>query len=696
MDNAIYLRHRNRIVPPLGDGAAPLAYLATLLKNIESLGFTCSQALIDRLRTCSREQLEQLAGEIVPALRSMVGANVAYKPMYPNFPGQVMEASDAELYLNALVHYLTLELPPYAKEPREPLMERTDLRAIELGDDDDFRAICTRLLSARVAISDTARQDVTWFFRFYGDAVVPLIPAKVPLREHVALLGSLLLTYTSQSAEVLQRYITTATDVLRFAVNLSEGDISLATPTKFRRFTRAERRLLLDLLERCGNSLTEDMLRYQEPWKRLGERLHPGEFHKRYPRTAEAFQIVRNDTPYPTFNHRVEAAIAARDVPAALNLLRQRPGELARRLDHLLRMSEQPDDVVATFGAVAERVATPVLTQVLAHFERRSNPPPLRTIFPKGNVAKVQALPNRLPALDASTCAALVAICRETLINRFRTLPPLGKVFVDEQLRNYPIPFAERSASKALRTIPRGSRLPFAEGGTVRFFLWWKEGQIEGGKPTGQVDIDLSAVLYDTNWNYMEHISFTNLRSAKYRAAHSGDIVEAPRGACEFIDIDIDSVVRYGGRYVLMNLFAFSGQPYCNLPECYAGWMMRQEPQSGEVFEPRTVQQKIDLTADTRIAIPVILDMVERQVIWADLALRNNPRWYVIVEANASNIALMGQALTSLVKPTLHELFTLHAIARGTPAPRAAADIVFAPDGDVTPYDIGIIIGEYL
>jgi hypothetical protein len=696
MHNAIYLRHRNRIVPPPGDGAAPLTYLATLLKNIESLGFTCSPTLIEQLRTCSREQLEKLAGEIVPALRAMVGANVPYTPMYPNFPGQVMEASAAELYINAILHYLTLELPPYAKEPREPLMERTDLRVIELGNDEDFRAICTRLLGAKVAISGAARQDVKWFFRFYRDAVVPLIPQKVPLRENVALLATLLLKYTSQSAEVLQRYIATATDVLRFAVDMSEGDVSLATPTKFRRFKRAERRLMLDLLERCGNSLIEDMLRYEEPWKRLGERLHPGEFQTRFPRAAEAFQVVRNDTPYPTFNHRVEAAVAARDVPAALGLLRERPGELARRLDHLLRIGERPDDVVATFAAVAERVATPVLTQVLAHFERRANPPPLRTIFPKGNVAKVQALPNQLPSIEASTCAALVAICRETLINRFRQLPPLGKVYVDEQLRNYPIPFAERSASKALRTVPRGSRIPFAEGGTVRFFLWWKEGQVEGGKPTGRVDIDLSAALFDANWKYMEHISFTNLRSANYRAAHSGDIVQAPNGACEFIDIDIDSVVRYGGRYVIMSLFAFSGQPYCDLPECYAGWMMRQEPQSGEIFEPRTVQQKIDLAADTRIAIPVILDMVERQVIWADLALRNNPRWYVIVEANAASIALMGQALTSLVRPTLYELFTLHALARGTAAPRATADIVFAPDGDVTPYDMGIIIGEYL
>ena len=41
--------------------------------------------------------------------------------MYPNFPEQVMELSDAELYLNAIIHYLTdgKILPSYETEERE-------------------------------------------------------------------------------------------------------------------------------------------------------------------------------------------------------------------------------------------------------------------------------------------------------------------------------------------------------------------------------------------------------------------------------------------------------------------------------------------------------------------------------------------------------------------------------------------------
>lgn len=694
MQNAIYLRHRRRLVLPPGEGAAPPAYLTTLLSNIERLGFTFSLALIERARGLSAQQLGQLYQELVPALQAMLGADVAYRPMYPNFPDQVMEAPQAELYLGAILHYLTHALPPGQAGARAPLLEQTELRTIDLGDEQDFGRICTRLLAARSSLSAADRADLVWFFQTYADRALELLPEQIPLKETLALLATCLLRHTARGAQGLGRYLTTATDVLRLAVALSDGDVSLAASTRFRRFSRPERRMLLELLEGCG-ALTEDMLRRPEVWKRLGERLHPGEHRARYPRAWAAFDVLRNGRPFETFGARVERALGAGDLDGAAALLATRPGELARRLDTLLRRAEAPGALLERFGAVAGRVATPVLLQALAHFAHRASPPALRTFFPKGDVGKAQAIPNRLPALDPAVCAGAVALCREALAARFRARPPLGPVWVDPRLRAYPVPLAQRSASKALRTLARGSRMPLPPGGTVRFFLWWREGEV-GGRPTGRVDIDLSAVLYDAAWRYKEHISYTNLRSRRYRAAHSGDIVTAPDGACEFIDLDIDSVLRYGGRYVVMALHSFSRQAFCDLPECYAGWMMRQAPQSGEIFEPRTVQDRIDVAADTRICLPVILDLAERTLIWADLALRRNPRWQNNVEGSQQGLLLMGQAVTTLVRPDLYELFMLHAAARGVPVAREQARMVFGPDGDVTPFDIGLILAEYL
>ncbi|MGV7535281.1 hypothetical protein PJM52_29030, partial [Mycobacterium kansasii] len=53
-------------------------------------------------------------------LRSNKGGHVYFNPLYPNFPQQVMEASDAELYMNSLLYYISGgELfPEYEKEAR--------------------------------------------------------------------------------------------------------------------------------------------------------------------------------------------------------------------------------------------------------------------------------------------------------------------------------------------------------------------------------------------------------------------------------------------------------------------------------------------------------------------------------------------------------------------------------------------------
>ena len=66
---------------------------------------------------CQKKDIEQMYKDIMPKLKALVGADVEYNLMYPNFPEQVMEASDAELFVNAILHYLTFGqwMPEYEK-----------------------------------------------------------------------------------------------------------------------------------------------------------------------------------------------------------------------------------------------------------------------------------------------------------------------------------------------------------------------------------------------------------------------------------------------------------------------------------------------------------------------------------------------------------------------------------------------------
>jgi len=616
--------------------------------------------------------------------------------MYPDFPAQVMAASDLELYVNALAHYWGsfvadvtgqsgyVILPSYPKTEREPLEQEVRLRVIDLGTKEDFEAIFTRLVGSNSSLSETDKAIVAWFVEQYGDDLLRLLPQVIPQKENLALLAGCLLKRSEPT--YLLPHLKTATDVLRVAVVLSGGDVSLAAPTKFRKSSRRERRFLLRALEDCGE-ITEDMLRWRGYWVRLGEILHPSEYKGRYPKVAEAFDVLRNDRPFATFNSKVEAGLRGGDLHEVVRLLEQRPGIFARRLDHLLRLGGG-SDAVGSFLGVADRVATPVLVQVYHHFKGRPEREGLRAFFPKGNVAKVQVQEGTLAPLPNDLTASVADGVREVLVRRFRALPPLGKVWVDERLKQHLVPFARRSASKALRTVARGSRVDLPEGDTIRFFLWWKDG-------ADRTDIDLSAVLFAGDWARLCHLSYFNLREHAYGCYHSGDVVAAPDGACEFIDMDVRAMRSKGCRYVAMCLNSFTRQPYCDLPECFAGWMSREKPQSGEVFEARTVQDKIDLTSDTTVSIPVIIDLEERQIIWADVALRSSG-WINNVHANRDNIARLARAMVELDRPNLYDLFLMHTEARGTPSPRDGADAVFSVHEGVTPFDSDRILGEFL
>ena len=429
------------------------------------------------------------------------------------------------------------------------------------------------------------------------------------------------------------------------------------------------------------------MLRWLEPWKRLGERLHPGDYAQQFPKTYAAFEVLRNDKPFSTFNRVIERYLLEKIAGACAGQRQHGHRDLARRLDHLLRLGGESAPVIDAFREAAERVATPVLLQVLTHFQHRQQPLPLRSFFPKGEVAKVFATTRPLPPLPKGTAESVVAICRDTLVKRFARLPRLGKCYLQPELRNFLVPFSQRSAAKSLRTLVRGSRLPLPDSRVIRFFLWWKNG-------TSRTDIDLSAALYDDGFKYVDVVSYYNLKN--FGGHHSGDIVDAPQGAAEFIDLDIERTIAAGVRYVVMSLNSFTQQPYCDLPECFAGWMARTHANSGEIFEPRTVQDKADIVANTRICLPAVLDLVERQVIWADIALREYPGWNN-VRNNLSGMSVLARAMAGLVRTNLHTLFSLHIQARGElVAERRNAECIFAVDEGITPFDLGQIASEFM
>jgi hypothetical protein len=340
----IFLQKRLKVLPvqptPLKDNTI---VVAAMMRNIESLGFIFSEKLFKHLGRVSVENLTRFYADLVPLLKKMVGAHVNHQPMYPNFPQQVMDMSEVDLYLNAILHYWFGVLPETVKEERLPLLDADiTLKVIDLGTVEEFHALFTTLVGANGSLSEYDKKIVEFFIdHLKPEDLYKLLPAKIPYKENLCLTVAFFLQYKLDMTQLLP-HIKTATDVLRIAVGLSGGDISLAEKTKFKRWTRAERRLLLSFLNAIPSPL-DDLLRYKNEWKVLFHGLHVGDYTDRYPKVYEYARILRQDIPYQTYNAQVEAKIQAGLMVEAADLLQSRPGDFARRLDKLFR-GHTPED----------------------------------------------------------------------------------------------------------------------------------------------------------------------------------------------------------------------------------------------------------------------------------------------------------------------------------------------------------------
>ncbi len=693
----------------------------TMMRNIEQLGFTFSQELYEQL-ACMKESVQNACYlELVRLLKEQVGADHVYTPMYPGFPQEVMEKEEGELYLNAMMHYWSngILYPFSQKQERLPFFDGKKRTVLSLGTREELVEIFRDLVSANGSLSEQDLTDIRWYFAHLPEAAQEL-PETIPYKENAAYICVCYLD-CSPLAElsVLHRYLQTGTDVLRLAVVLSGGHQSLKKKTRFKSFSRKERRMLMGLLA-DASGLLEAMHQRPEVWKRLGERLHPGEYGaEQYKNVRSAYAKLRAGKPMEHYRGKVEAALKRREMAEVLRLLKERPAELARRLDLLLRLDasmpetepqnwwnsrllrmQRQKEVLETFAAVSGQVSTPVLLQVRTHFQYR-NHQNFRYYYPKGKLAQARRIENAAEQVEEEVCCQVVSLCEQALMQRFAALAPMGKVWLSETLKDYMVPFAQRSASKAARTLVRGSRLPVKEQTkAVRGFVWWTN--TEKG---GRVDLDLSAGIFDEHWNYLEHVSYTNLKAPRFRACHSGDIVNGGPadgdGVCEFLDIDLPGVLENKGRYVVYEVYSYTEQLFSALPHVSFGYMEREDVQSGEIFEPAAVGQRMDLVQETVISIPMILDCLTRQMIWCDAGMGlsgcrtrlggNN------LESNLTGVALACDTMVHMHRTSLYDLLKMHVEARGEQCgTKEEADLIFDVEEGITPFDTEVILAEYM
>lgn len=723
---AVTTRRANTIVVPVGEeeeGNLSHLALTALQSNAMSFGYMLAPEVLRAVSSLSLEQAELWANNLTRTLRDVAGVRNNQHGFYRDFPEEVVKASDETLVVNAMLHYfgdlVGLRItPPQNRviEASKPMSEsEAKYSVLGLATESDLVDYAVRIMSSPSSISMDDVQDFKALSSGAENEVLSAIVrthASEPLnRENkthlLVCVRGLEDSVDVSVADVFPALVDTATDVLRYAIGRSGGDVSLAQnhAVRLRTFPRAERRMMLSSLNRVlGMGDAEDLTRHESAFKRLARALHPGDYRDQFPYAAEHFRNLAEGRTSQSFSAIYDAWVKVLDEdPDAfselLDFLVERPGEFARRLNHVLSLAtsgEQRKAVTEAFAVVSPRVPSTVLWQARTGLEGR-NEDEKRVVLPKGAVSKTRVIDMPAKAYGNKALGRALDAVTTGLLAQYGELSPLGKVYVDPELDRFTIPSGLRSASKASNAIGRGTRIPFADAPIQRFFIWWKD--MEGADAWGnRVDVDLSTTFLDHDFRYRGHVSYTNLRTggSNPSVVHSGDFTSAPNGAAEYIDVDVEKLLSEGVSYVAMNIYSFTHQKFSQF-ECFGGVMGRKDQHRGDTFDPRTTERIFEVSADSTHAVPMILDLVNREMVWGDVVGNIQDGRLVNVESSLSSGEMIAYGIANKRHATYAELLTLHGIARGelVDSPEEA-DTVFAVEGGIPSVTLDTVLSEYL
>ncbi len=357
-------------------------------------------------------------------------------------------------------------------------------------------------------------------------------------------------------------------------------------------------------------------------WKGLLHHLH---YKAKNETAAQFLDAIRNDEPRSVYSD-FERAMGEGRIKDAVDVLRDEKGTGAvlRNLDYLLSRCEADDEVDYVLDVIDGKNKI-LIIQLLLHYYS-VNPDARRVFrFQKFGLMHLheetaKEARARRTALDAQAVSrinmhlwsALESACKGTL----------GKVYADEGMKRIALPLQEGTSMGGVGTLARGSRLPIPDGKKIRAFTYWELVD----------DIDLSAFGVSEDGEQIE-FSWRNLFDEDddpmndEAIVFSGDEVSGYDGGSEFFDITLDAFKEDYPRmrYVVLCNNVYSGDPF-SACLCKAGYMMRDEEDSGEVFEPKTVKSSFAITCASTFAYLYAIDLQTREIVWLNVSRDSRER----------------------------------------------------------------------
>lgn len=647
MKQTILLSHNFINIPDSKDhnpivkttGQEKYLVIGTLLNNLAYYGYMLSGEAFAKIQTLSKHEIGQLWNDIEPSLKDITGANRNMEQfvVYKNFPNEVLEMSQAEYWIKQAFMYFGFanEYFTQTEEVRLEHNEKNNLKVLSLSSDNTLHNIFDSLLK------NTARWTVLQ--KNHAEELIELLSinsldvSTFNFKENAISLIKYCIETHPKSINIS---IHDATDVLRLAIALSNGDISLRQKSKIKNFKRSERKLFLMLLNNSNNLLADISLR-PEMWKKFLVQLHPGDYN--FTNVTKAYDSLYNKK-YQTFNSTIENGIINND-HLMLKFLSQRPGEFVRRFHKVYNVFGKK--AITAFVKIMPQLKVSQLLKLNSYLLTINSRHSL--IFPpRGNWNRAQLVDNVKNKIQSEDIILLTTKIQKQIGQRINSVYPQG-FKLDSEINNIKL----QTNDQELATYGRGTVFSIPENiQFIRTASYWAQ------KSNHNTWFDNGWNFFNENWQSIGTCCWN--ATTFDGATFSGDPTnskELKGRACQMIDLDINTLLNNGVRYAVWNILCYSNIPFSEAEEVLATMQMGEDPQKGNLYEPNRANFVFPVTGDNKTKYIAYLDLLTRQIVYMDANLYGSVSSAIL---NSKSLEKMMPAFVEYLEtlPSVFDLFS--------------------------------------
>ena len=564
--------------------------------------------------------------DMIGYLSEKLGVKVP-EPFYKGFPESVRKLSSDELLFDQIVHYtVTYGFGNFSQAghsimeeyfERSAFKEKANIKDFQILNEADAiekltESVDDMFLGTR-PLNEVQFQVVATYLRTFSHRPKNCASKNLAIRllvenRDLFFARFLQLPDATKVAEEINYRLYGNTNVKK--LNLKNQDRKLITSVIDHMFANGSSQKAedKDRLERDVRSCFER----KAVWSGLLHHLH---YKPKNDKASDFVALMRgdgNDSVYSAF----ERELGAGNIEKAVEVLKtgKGSGAILRNLDYIVSRCHTNEEVEAVLNSIASSNVIILLQLLIKYSSGNALAKGGRTFkFTKFERLKVYSETQA----DISRRKSFLTEDQITLLKNFITenvqkvlKNRLGKVYVDEVMKNYALPLQETASSGGLGVLAKGSRLHLEDFKKLRAFTYWEKVN----------DIDLSAFGITEDGARIEFSWRTMAGNQSDAIIYSGDQTSGYEGGSEFFDIKLDAFKEQypNVRYIIFCDNVFSPVRFSDC-FCTAGYMIRDNEDSGKVFEPKTVESSFRINSDSTFAYLFGLDLKTNDFIWLNM-----------------------------------------------------------------------------